>query len=190
MPSRRIIGFTPEAWAKFKRKITKVDKITGVGVVNAPDGVAVLQQSPRRPPPRTSASLPRLARITAIHDNYVEANLMGINPSTGTATVISDPLSVNVAMHPYMQRQFYDGKTLPDPISATNVTFTYNSPNSREADNGTTTEAQRPVPWYTTHVNDAPIVVERMDFTVPSDGGGTVVYCTYVEASPRYWAKA
>lgn len=181
---------TESAYQTIRRIIGKVDNANGPGVTNAPDSLSFNPQvvtkggeEGRRRPPLA------LARITAIHKNYFDAKILTVDRTTGAWSVPADAPTVYVAKHPFMQATFYDGKTVTDPVSAANITFSYQTVNTREADNGTDAEAQRAVPWYTTDADDAPTIVAPTGFVAVNDGGSGVVQCSYIEMGPRYWAK-
>lgn len=132
---------------------------------------------------------PILARVTAVHENYLVAKRVdGGLAVTGDEFNVAKPLEVRVST--------YADETHIDPLDA-DVTLTYSYASAQERtvfkdDDGTeTTENQRIVPWYVPHATTGSLIqIIGYPATVKDDDGTTDVVCSFTEHdSPRAWAK-
>lgn len=140
-----------------------------------------------QPPPLPIA--PSLARITAIHNNYLETKIMQVAMATAVWSVPAAAPVTYVAKYPGLQKMFYNGKTITDPVTEDDVSFTYGDENTRTATLDSETESQRIVPWHTTDSDAPPIVIIPMIFPVLMDNDSTVLVCSHVDMGPAYWAR-
>lgn len=141
--------------------------------------------APRQVNPRALPDGPFLARITAIHDNYLECKREEGGSLVGDA--------FNVAKYPEVQKQEYDGKTLTDPTNgAVTWTFAYTGGQTRTVTNqDSDTEDQVIVPRYIPATGSwlgSRIIAVPSQSVVPGDGGADVT-CPYLELTNRAFAK-
>lgn len=70
MARERVILITEALWQDIRRRLRKVDNITGDGVTNSPDAVSIGQaQRGEDAPPMRNRNQPILARVTGVGDN-------------------------------------------------------------------------------------------------------------------------
>lgn len=140
-------------------------------------GVAVSIEDPGRPPAFAAAS--KKAKITAIRENYLECLMYNERNETVSAQVM------NVAKQRRFRTSVYNAATITYPNGDV-ITYTKDATNpqwKRQANNGTTTVDQVPIPmWYIGEI----IRCSQSATSAVTEGDSYAI--NWEEDEPREWA--
>lgn len=189
--SQQLIALTPDDYRRMRAAVKWVEQVGR--------GMARTQPQRRYYPRGQQGRGPILAKVTALHNNYVEAQRWrqaadGADPPRHPWSL--DTVTLNAALPPDLQLQWYESADLTDPLDA-NVSLTFaagDTPQERtvtkDDDGSDSEESQRIVPWLSTDTTNAPpVLILPMGMWVPNDADTEDVYCTHIIAGPHAWAK-